>query len=173
MDHGRCTVCLFVCESLIHIHACFSFARFDSRCSGICAGAIITGTLAALTDIAKKESRGREMGFYDFCTLGGYGLGFIFALVLINGNASRAALPFYAGSIIALIGAVVSLILLKDQMVTVRTSFPLRENIKKIIADRKTLASGRHLVCTHDSNRCSADLYARICGGATERAKSP
>ena len=106
---------------------------------GICAGAIITGTLAALTDVAKKESRGREMGFYDFCTLGGYGLGFIFALVLIGGNVSRALLPFYVGATIALIGGIASLVLLKDQIVTVQTTFPFRENLKKIIEDRKTL----------------------------------
>ena len=38
---------------------------------GICAAAIVTGTLASLTDVAKASRRGREMGFYDFCIVFG------------------------------------------------------------------------------------------------------
>src|SRR5579864_1954324 len=61
---------------------------------GICAAAIITTTLASLTDIAKPQTRGREMGLYDFCTVGGYGMGFVFSLLLIGGSTARAYIPF-------------------------------------------------------------------------------
>ncbi|MDA4111194.1 MAG: MFS transporter [Thaumarchaeota archaeon] len=106
---------------------------------GICAAAIITSTLASLADIAKPESRGREMGLYDFCTVGGYGLGFVFSLLLIGGQVSRALMPFYVGAAIALIGGVVSALLLKDQKVVTGPSFSILANIRQILANRKSL----------------------------------
>lgn len=106
---------------------------------GICAAAIITSTLASLTDLAKTETRGREMGAYDFCTIGGYGLGFVFALVLIGGNASKALLPFYFGSAIALIGGIVSLLLLKDVSGRFAVPVSLRANLAKMMANGKSV----------------------------------
>ncbi|MDA4131117.1 MAG: MFS transporter [Thaumarchaeota archaeon] len=106
---------------------------------GICAAAIITSTLASLADIAKPQTRGREMGLYDFCTIGGYGLGFVFSLILIGGAISRAYLPFYGGAIVAVIGGVVSAIFLKDQKIGSSTSFSIVSNVKKILRNKKSL----------------------------------
>ncbi|MGI0091994.1 MAG: MFS transporter [Nitrososphaerales archaeon] len=106
---------------------------------GVCAGAIVTCTLASLTDVAKVESRGREMGFYDFCTLGGYGLGFVIALLLIAGNASKAHLPFYFGAAIALLGGLASFVFLKDEMSSSSKRVSLKGNVKKIFKNKKSL----------------------------------
>jgi MFS family permease len=106
---------------------------------GVCAAAIITTTLASLTDISKPESRGREMGFYDFCTIGGYGIGFLFSLFLIGGRASNALLPFYAGSIVALIGGILSGIFLKDEKRTVTPTISISASAEKILASKKSL----------------------------------
>ena len=106
---------------------------------GICAAAIITTTLASLTDIAKPETRGREMGLYDFCTVGGYGMGFVFSLLLIGGSVSRALLPFYAGAAIAVVGGLASAFLLKDERPMIGKTVPIAKNIRKILTNEKTL----------------------------------
>jgi MFS family permease len=103
---------------------------------GICACAIIVGSLALVTDLAKKTSRGRAMGAYDFSTIIGYAAGFFFALVLIDGNPSRAVLPFYVGGIISLIGGIVSAIVLKDTKVILPKIESLRENIRRVSRSR-------------------------------------
>lgn len=106
---------------------------------GICAAAIITCTLAALADIAKTETRGREMGLYDFCTIGGYGLGFVFSLIIIGGNAAKALVPFYAGAIIALVGAIFSALLLKDESRLYQSKFSARTLVSEIFSNPKSL----------------------------------
>jgi len=117
----------------------FGLLVFIHALQGICAAAIITCTLAALADIAKTETRGREMGLYDFCTIGGYGLGFVFSLILIGGNASKAQIPFYVGAIIALIGAIFSALLLKDQALLHQTKFSARTMLREIFSNPKSL----------------------------------
>ena len=107
---------------------------------GICAAAIVTSTLALVADFARKSSRGREMGIYDFCTIAGYAIGFVFALLLIDGRASRSLEPFYAGASIALIGAVVSAVALRDARLSSRaTPFSLGENLRRMSSDRVAL----------------------------------
>ena len=108
---------------------------------GVCAAAVITATLASLTDLGKKETRGREMGFYDFCTIGGYGLGFVFALVLIDGNASRSLLPFYAGSAVAVVGALFSLFFLKDAKISLvsQGTSAIASSVRKVLENEKSL----------------------------------
>ncbi len=107
---------------------------------GICAAAIITSTLASLTDMAKKETRGREMGLYDFCTIGGYGMGFIFSLLIIDGNPANALTPFYVGATFALIAAIYCVIFLKDQKVSVPVVASLKTNVAQIISSRRSIA---------------------------------
>lgn len=106
---------------------------------GICAAAIITSTLALLTDYAKIATRGREMGFYDFSTIAGYAIGFSFALILINGDPAMALQPFYAGAGVAVIGAIVSAIILKDSNIA-RTARPsIKLNLSRIASSRSAL----------------------------------
>jgi MFS family permease len=106
---------------------------------GVCAAAIITTTLASLADVSNPETRGREMGFYDFCTIGGYGLGFVFSLVLINGRIANAFLPFYLGSLVALIGGVFSAVLLKDESGRLQPRVSLPSNLWGILSSRKSI----------------------------------
>ncbi len=107
---------------------------------GICAAAIITCTLASLTDLAKQETRGREMGLYDFCTIGGYGLGFVFSLIIIGGVAGRALIPFYVGASFALVGAIYSVIFLKDEKISLRRNVPYKAIFNQIMSNRKSIA---------------------------------
>lgn len=104
---------------------------------GVCASAIVVSSLALLTDLAKNTTRGRDMGAYDFFTIAGYGLGFFAALIIINGQPANAHIPFYVGSIAAIIGGVFSTIVLRDA--SVRTKIvSLKENIKLITESRST-----------------------------------
>lgn len=106
---------------------------------GVCAAAIVTGTLASLTDIAKVSRRGREMGFYDFCTIGGYAFGFVFSLLLIDGNPLNARYPFYAGAVVAILAALFAAIMLKDVMP--RTSMPsLSEDVRKVASNKTAIS---------------------------------
>ncbi len=106
---------------------------------GLCAAAIITCTLASLTDLAKKETRGREMGLYDFCTIGGYGLGFLFSLIIIGGNSARALIPFYVGASFAFIAAIYSFLFLKDEKVSLTASVSYRSLFTQILSSRKSI----------------------------------
>jgi MFS family permease len=99
---------------------------------GICACAIIVGSLALVTDLSKQTSRGLAMGVYDFSTIIGYASGFFFALVLINGNPANAYLPFYLGGVMALIGGIISAAILKDVKVALPKLDSLRENIRRV-----------------------------------------
>ncbi len=99
---------------------------------GICACAIIVGSLALVTDLSKRTSRGRAMGAYDFSTIIGYGAGFFFALVLIDGNPANAYLPFYVGGILALAGGIISAVILKDAKLVLQKTESLRENIRRV-----------------------------------------
>lgn len=104
---------------------------------GVCAAAIVVSTLALLTDLAKDSTRGREMGAYDFFTIAGYGLGFFMALIIINGDAANARIPFYVGAAAALVGGVFSAVFLKDSRV--KTGFvSLKQNLKLIAENRST-----------------------------------
>ncbi|MHB8567662.1 MAG: MFS transporter [Nitrososphaerales archaeon] len=107
---------------------------------GICAVAIITSTLALLADFARIKTRGREMGVYDFSTIGGYGIGFGFALVLIGGNPSKALEPFYAGAVVAVIGAIISAVILKEGKARKSEKFSLRANIQKITSSKSVVS---------------------------------
>ncbi len=106
---------------------------------GICAAAIITSTLASLTDLAKKETRGREMGLYDFCTIGGYGMGFIFSLLIIDGSTANALIPFYVGAIFALIAAIYCAIFLKDQKISIPIVTSFKTTFTQIVSSRKSI----------------------------------
>jgi MFS family permease len=127
------------------ITLCFTFTQnfgllvIIHGLQGICAAAIITCTLASLTDLAKNETRGREMGLYDFCTIGGYGLGFVFSLIIIDGNAARALIPFYAGAAFAVVGAVYSVIFLKDERISLHASASYRQLLGQIVSNRKSI----------------------------------
>jgi len=107
---------------------------------GICAAAIVTSTLALLADYAKLQTRGREMGIYDFSTIGGYGIGFGFALAIVAGNPARALEPFYAGAIVAVIGAIISALILKDTKSRRTQSVSMRENWRSITSSRPIFA---------------------------------
>jgi len=106
---------------------------------GICAAAIITCTLASLADLAKTETRGREMGLYDFCTIGGYGLGFVFALLIIQGDAARALVPFYVGAGFAIVGAIYSILFLKDEQLSLRSNISSSSTFRQIARNRKSI----------------------------------
>ena len=106
---------------------------------GICAAAIVTSTLALLTDFARKSNRGREMGIYDFCTIAGYAIGFVFALLIISGATTRSLEPFYAGAAVALIGGIVSVLTLKDSMMKAGPIFSVKENLRKVASDKIAL----------------------------------
>jgi len=131
------------CSSLITLS--FTFTRsFEllvliHGLQGLCAAAIITCTLASLADFAKQETRGREMGLYDFCTVGGYGLGFVFSLIIIGGNPANALTPFYAGSAIALLAALYSVFFLKDQKMIYSADFSIRSTFGKVVRNRKSI----------------------------------
>lgn len=103
---------------------------------GVCACAIIVGSLALVTDLAKQTSRGRAMGAYDFSTIIGYGAGFFFALVLIDGNPANAHIPFYVGAVMALAGGIISTIVLKDSKVEVPKMESLRQNLIRVSKSR-------------------------------------
>ncbi|MDG7001917.1 MAG: MFS transporter [Nitrososphaerota archaeon] len=105
---------------------------------GICAAAIVTGTLASLTDVAKASRRGREMGFYDFCTIGGYGFGFVFSILLVDGNVSNARFPFYAGAVIALVAAAFAAVLLKDISIEAK-ALSFANDLKNIAGNRTAI----------------------------------
>ncbi len=107
---------------------------------GVCASAIVIASLALLTDIAKRTTRGREMGGYDFFTILGYGFGFFFGALLIAGDPSRAYLPFYAGALVALIGGLSCAIILRDSKPKQSTTFSVRENLRKISSSTATLS---------------------------------
>lgn len=108
---------------------------------GICAAAIVTATLALLADYAKVKTRGREMGVYDFSTIGGYGIGFGFALAIIGGNPARAIEPFYAGAAIAVIGAIISAVILKDEKATSKSErISIRENFRAIASNKSVFS---------------------------------
>jgi DHA1 family multidrug resistance protein-like MFS transporter len=108
---------------------------------GICAAAIVTSTLALLTDYAKVSRRGREMGVYDFSTIGGYGIGFGFALALVGGNPGRAIAPFYAGAAIAVVGAIVSAVILKDvKAIPKNEKVSIRENFRGIASHKSVFS---------------------------------
>jgi MFS family permease len=104
---------------------------------GICAAAIVVCSLALLTDLAKTTTRGRDMGAYDFFTIAGYGLGFFAALIIIDGNAANAHLPFYFGAIAAVVGGIFSTLVLKDTSVRTKT-VSIRENLRLITENRST-----------------------------------
>jgi MFS family permease len=116
--------------SLILIHAV----------QGVLASAIVISTLALLTDTAKVGSRGREMGIYDFSTIAGYGLGFLFAILLISGNPLRADIPFYVGALVALCGGVICALILKDSRPIWSQLFSARQNLREIATSKSTLS---------------------------------
>jgi ACDE family multidrug resistance protein len=118
----------------------FELLVFIHGLQGLCAAAIVTSTLASLADFAKKETRGREMGLYDFCTIGGYGLGFVFSLLIIGGNSANAQIPFYVGAVFALIGAIYSVLFLKDEKVKVSIDVSYRAMFSQVISSRKSLS---------------------------------
>jgi MFS family permease len=104
---------------------------------GVCASAIIVSSLALLTDLAKNTARGRDMGAYDFFTIAGYGLGFFAALIIIGGQSANARIPFYLGSVAALVGGIFSIIVMRDT--NVRTKIvSIKENFKLITENRST-----------------------------------
>lgn len=108
---------------------------------GICAAAIITATLALLADYAKVKTRGREMGVYDFSTIGGYGIGFAFALLIVGGNPARAIEPFYAGAAVAVMGAIISAVILKDEKAASKSErVSIRENLRAIASNKSVFS---------------------------------
>lgn len=115
--------------SLILIHAV----------QGVLASAIVISTLALLTDTAKVGSRGREMGFYDFSTIAGYGFGFLFAILLISGSPLRANIPFYVGALVALFGGVICALILKDFRPIRAQLFSAGENLREIATNKATI----------------------------------
>lgn len=106
---------------------------------GICAAAVITCTLASLTDLGRNETRGREMGLYDFCTIGGYGMGFVFSLIIIGGDPARALIPFYIGATFSFAAATYSLFFLKDERLKIDRSTGLRSLLRKVVRSKESL----------------------------------
>lgn len=127
------------------ITLCFTFTRnfgllvLIHGLEGVCAAAIITCTLASLTDLAKKETRGREMGLYDFCTIGGYGMGFLLSLIIIDGNPAKALIPFYVGASFALIASIYSLVFLKDEKLAFNRGLPYKSLFAQVLSSRKSI----------------------------------
>lgn len=87
---------------------------------GVAAAMIVVSSLAMVTDMSTVTNRGRQMGIYDFANLGGYVLGISVAGILARGVSMRA--PFYAGSILAAIGAVFAYTKIKERDVHHRNS---------------------------------------------------
>ncbi len=107
---------------------------------GICASAIVIASLALLTDLAKRSTRGREMGGYDFFTILGYGFGFFFGALLISGDPSRTYLPFYAGASIALAGGLSCAVILRDSIQPSAETFSLKDNLRMVSSSLSALS---------------------------------
>jgi MFS family permease len=86
---------------------------FVHAIEGVAAAMIIVSVLAMVTDISTFSNRGREMGIYDFANLGGYVAGILLAGVLTRSFSLLA--PFYVGSVLAAIGAILSFEYVKDK----------------------------------------------------------
>lgn len=79
---------------------------------GLAAAMIVASSLALVVDYAPQSVRGKQMGFYNFANLGGYMVGPLAASLLIEAGSVSA--PFYVASAIALVGALFTLLLVKD-----------------------------------------------------------
>jgi MFS family permease len=90
---------------------------FVHAIEGVAAAMIIVSVLAMVTDISTFSNRGREMGIYDFANLGGYVAGILLAGVLVRSFSLLT--PFYFGSVLAAIGAILSFEYVKDKNVPI------------------------------------------------------
>ncbi|HLF23316.1 MAG TPA: MFS transporter, partial [Burkholderiales bacterium] len=71
---------------------------------GISAGLILVSSLALLTDYASPETRGREMGVFDFVNLFGWIAGIVLGLVFLDVFRNDLAMTFLVSGTIALVG---------------------------------------------------------------------
>jgi MFS family permease len=79
---------------------------------GICAAMVIASSLALVADHALVSLRGRAMGFYDFSNIAGYIVGP--ALAGILEHSFSIASSFYAASLIAIVGAAVTYLTVRE-----------------------------------------------------------
>lgn len=106
---------------------------------GLAAAMIIVSTLTMATDFSSIETRGREMGFYDFANLGGYVVGILAAAVLVHTNSLVA--PFYFASALAAVGAVFAYLKIKENSSgTGRTALSPIETVRVLFSNRRAAA---------------------------------
>jgi MFS family permease len=97
---------------------------------------IIVSSLAMVTDLSTPETRGREMGFYDFANLGGYVVGIFAAGLLIQTHFVIA--PFYLGSVLAAVGAIFAYTRVRDPVKQSRTpTLPPIRTLSILLKDRR------------------------------------
>ncbi len=75
---------------------------------GIAAASILVASLALVADYAPPDSRGREMGAFDFANLFGWFSGFLVGGLLADRFASNLQIPFVIGGLLALAGCVIA-----------------------------------------------------------------
>jgi MFS family permease len=112
---------------------------FVHAIQGLAAAMIIVSSLAMVTDASTFSNRGREMGIYDFANLGGYVVGILFAGVLARSFSLLT--PFYFGSLLAAIGAILSFAYVKDRNVRSRSSASSpAQTIRLLLNNRRSTA---------------------------------
>lgn len=106
---------------------------------GICAAMVIASSLALVADHALLGLRGRAMGFYDSANIAGYIIGPSLAGILEFYFSARS--PFYVAAVIALVGAGVTYLTVRES----RDRVPQSEGdaiatLRLIFSNRKALA---------------------------------
>ena len=106
---------------------------------GVAAAMIIVSSLTMVTDVSTTSNRGREMGVYDFANLGGYVAG-IFAAGLLSRLGSVVD-PFYFGSGLAAIGAVLAYLKIKETGThSRRAALSPLETMRRLLRERRAAA---------------------------------
>jgi MFS family permease len=115
------------------------YLTFVHAIEGVAAAMIIVSTLAMVTDISTFSNRGREMGIYDFANLGGYVAGILLAGVLTRSFSLLT--PFYFGSVLAAIGAILSFQYVKDKNVpSGQSASSPAQTVRLLLSNRRSAA---------------------------------
>jgi MFS family permease len=81
---------------------------------GIAAASILVSSLALVADYAGANSRGREMGAFDFANLFGWFSGFLIGGVLVSAYEQNLSIPFFIAGILALIACGYAYFLIRE-----------------------------------------------------------
>lgn len=81
---------------------------------GLAAAAILVASLALVADYAARNTRGREMGAFDFANLFGWFSGFLIGGVLADFFASNLVIPFVIGGLLAFSGFAFALLAIQE-----------------------------------------------------------